>query len=413
MHNFAFPRLEDLEVANKTILVRTDLNVPMHGGQVTDHTRIVRLLPTLNYLIKKKARVVLLSHFDRPGGKFVPSMSLAPLVDPLSEALGGKEVKFGVDCIGPAAHEAVKKLKGGDVLLLENLRFHPEEEKGDLHFARELASLGDAYVNDAFSASHRAHASIVGITQFLPIAVGRLMEEELTVLGGIFTNPKKPLGAVVGGSKVSTKLALLNNLTKTMDILVIGGAMANTFLYAQGHSVGKSKCEKDMKATALKILRAAEKNGCRIVLPNDLVVVNEFKAHAPCKVMGIDTIPPEGMATDIGPGSVELFCEAISQCKTLVWNGPIGAFETSPFDCSNVGVSRHIAKLTARNTLRSIAGGGDTVAALTHAGLAEEFSYISTAGGAFLEWLEGKALPGVAVLMKDKKPARRKAKAAR
>lgn len=402
------PRLEDLNVSGKTVLLRTDLNVPMQGGVVTDNTRIVRLLPTLNYLLKKKAKVVLLSHFDRPGGKFVPSMSLAPLVDPLSSALGGKEVKFGVDCIGPAAHEAVSKLKAGDILLLENLRFHGEEEKGDARFARELASLGDVYINDAFSCSHRAHASITGIAPYLPCAAGRLMEEEVGVLTQIFSSAKKPLAAVIGGSKVSTKLDLLNNLVKKMDVLVIGGAMANTFLYAQGHSVGKSKCEKDMKATAARILRAAQKKGCRLVLPSDLIVVNEFKVQADCEVVDIDSVPADGMATDIGPASVELFASVLAECKTVVWNGPLGAFETSPFDCSTVHLARHIAKLTRSKKIRSVAGGGDTVAALTHSGTAHGFSYISTAGGAFLEWLEGKTLPGVAALMK-KAPAARKA----
>jgi phosphoglycerate kinase len=262
-----FPRLEDLplNVAGKIVLLRTDLNVPMQGGKVTDNTRIVRLLPTLNYLLKRKAKIVLLSHFGRPGGKFVPSMSLAPLVDALSEALDGRPIQFGVDCIGPAAKDAVAKLKPGEIVLLENLRFHPEEEKGDVRFARELASLGDMYVNDAFSASHRAHASITGVAQFLPVAAGRLMEEELDVLGGILSNPKKPIGAIVGGSKVSTKLDLLHNLTKTMDVLIIGGAMANTFLLAKDLNVGKSICEPSMKATARKILGRREIRRTRLL----------------------------------------------------------------------------------------------------------------------------------------------------
>jgi len=391
-------RLEDVDVAGKTILLRTDLNVPMQGGKVTDNTRIMRLLPTLNYLIKKKCRIVLLSHFDRPGGKFVPSMSLAPLVDAVSEALGGKPVKFGVDCIGPAARDAVAKLKAGEVLLLENLRFHAEEEKGDKHFAHELASLGDVYINDAFSASHRAHASISAITQFLPSAAGRLMQEEVEVLTGIFSNPKKPMGAIIGGSKVSTKLALLENLTRTMDVLVIGGAMANTFLLAQGINVGKSICEPTMKATARRILKDAAKKGCTIVLPVDLVVVPRFSANAPCTVVDIGDIPATHTAVDVGPYSLQVYREALQTCKTVVWNGPVGAFETSPFDASTVNLARIVGKLTGQKKLRSIAGGGDTVAALTHAGMAESFSYLSTAGGAFLEWLEGKSLPGVVAL---------------
>lgn len=394
----AFPKLEDVEVKNKTVLVRTDLNVPMQGGRVTDNTRIVRLLPTLNYLLKKKARIVLLSHFDRPGGKFVPSMSLAPLVDPVSEALGGREVKFGVDCIGPAARDAVAKLKPGEILLLENLRFHAEEEKGDANFARELASLGDVYVNDAFSCSHRAHASITGLAQLLPTAAGRLMQEELEILSNTLSDAKKPIAAIVGGSKVSTKLALLENLIKTMDMLIIGGAMANTFLLAQGLDVGKSICEPGMKATAKRILKAAEKKGCRIILPTDLVVVPQFAAHAPCRVVDVDAIPGTHTAVDIGPYSLQVYREALQACKTVVWNGPVGAFETSPYDASTVNLARIVGKLTIQKKLRSIAGGGDTVAALAHAGMADSFSYLSTAGGAFLEWLEGKTLPGVAAL---------------
>lgn len=404
-----FLTLEDFKFNGKTVLVRADLNVPMSGGRVTDATRINRLIPTLDYLLKKKARVVVLSHFGRPKGEFVPSMSLAPLVDPLSEALGNIDVKFGVDCTGDVAKEAVGGLKNGEILLLENLRFHKEEEKGDAAFAKALASLGDIYVNDAFSASHRKHSSIAGIPKHLPAAAGRLMEEELTVLGEIFTNAKKPIAAVIGGSKISTKLELLSNLTKTMDKIIIGGAMANTFLYAQGHGVGKSICEKDMKATALKILKAAEKNNCEIVLPNDLVVIKKFHAQAKCRVMDMDAIPQDGMAADVGPATVQLFSEKLAECKTAIWNGPIGAFETSPFDASTVGLARAISKLTAKKKLRSIAGGGDTVAALSHAGLDETFSYISTAGGAFLEWLEGKTLPGVAALLQAKPEKKRRA----
>jgi len=396
----AFPTLEHININGKVVLLRTDLNVPMQGGRVTDNTRIVRLLPTLEYLISRKARVVLLSHFGRPEGKFVPSMSLAPLVDAVSAVLGGMPVKFGVDCIGPAAQEAVNSLLPGEVLLLENLRFHPEEEKGDAHFAKALASLGEVFVNDAFSCSHRAHASITGLADYLPVAAGRLMQQELEVLGGIFNTPQKPMGAIIGGSKVSTKLDLLDNLTKTMDVLCIGGAMANTFLAAQGHSVGASIHEKNMKKTALNILKNAEKNNCRIVLPTDLVVASQFKPHADCIITNVTDIPETWTAVDIGPESLGVFIEALSACKTLVWNGPIGAFETSPFDGATVHLSRLVAKLTREGKLRSIAGGGDTVSALSHAGLSAGFSYLSTAGGAFLEWLEGKALPGVAVLEK-------------
>lgn len=404
----SFPCLEDVNVTNKVVLLRTDLNVPMQGGKVTDNTRIVRLLPTLNYLIKKKARIVLLSHFGRPEGKFVPSMTLAPLVDALSQALGGKEVKFGVDCIGDAAQTAVKALKPGNVLLLENLRFHPGEEKGDKHFARDLASLGDVFVNDAFSCSHRAHASITGLADYLPVAAGRLMQEELEQLTAIFTDAKKPIGAVVGGSKISTKLELLGNLTKTMDVLVIGGAMANTFLYAKGHNMGQSLHEKNMKATAIKIMKQAEKNGCEIILPTDVVAAHAFAPQSPSMVVDVEDMPAERIAIDAGPESLHNFAKALSGCKTLVWNGPLGAFEISPFDAGTVCLARTIAKLTRQKKMRSIAGGGDTVGALTHAGLAESFSYLSTAGGAFLEWLEGKTLPGVAILMKAKPAKARK-----
>ena len=395
-----FPRLEDVNLSGKTVLLRADLNVPMQGGKVTDDTRIVRLKPTIDYLLKKKAKIVLLSHFGRPEGKFVPGMSLAPLVDALTKAYGVKEVKFGVDCIGPAAAEAVKKTKPGEMVLLENLRFHPEEEKGDANFARELAGLGDVFVNDAFSCSHRAHASITGIAQHLPTVAGRLMEEELTQLSAIFSQPKKPIAAIVGGSKVSTKLDLLNNLVTKMDTLIIGGAMANTFLFAQGIDVGSSLHEPKLKATALKILKTAEKHGCRVLLPTDVVVAGAFETRSPCVVVDIDNIPAGGIAIDVGPSSIQLFSEELHRCKTVVWNGPMGAFEISPFDAGSIMLARVVAKLTRAKKIRSIGGGGDTVSALSHSALSD-FSYISTAGGAFLEWLEGKALPGVAMLLKN------------
>jgi phosphoglycerate kinase len=398
----SFLSLEDIAVTNKIVLLRVDLNVPMEGGKITDKTRITRVLPTITTLLKKKAKVVLLSHFGRPEGKPNPSMSLASLVDPLSKLIG-KPVAFGVDCVGEAAEEAVGKLKSGEVLLLENLRFHPEEEKGDAKFAKELAALGDIYVNDAFAASHRAHASITGIAKHLPAVAGKLMEEEITELETIFGNPEKPIAAVIGGSKVSTKLDLLNNLAKTMDVLLIGGAMANTFLYAQGHSIGNSRCEKDMKKTAQAILKNAEKRGCKIVLPSDLVVTYKFKKRAQCEVVPVGDIPDDAMAADVGPETVGLFARELAQCKTVVWNGPIGAFETSPFDVSSVNLARVIARMTKTKKLRSVSGGGDTVAMLAHAGLIKQFSYISTAGGAFLEWLEGKTLPGVAALMQPEK----------
>ena len=394
-----FLTLEDIDVAGKTVLLRADLNVPMQGGRVTDNTRIVRLLPTLTYLLAKKARVVILSHFGRPKGKFVPSLSLAPLVDALSAALNGKDVHFGVDCVGQAAKDAIAAIAPGDIVLLENLRFHPQEEAGDKDFARELASLGDVFVNDAFSASHRAHASITGIAEYLPVAAGRLMQEELSVIHEIFESAPKPIAAVVGGAKVSTKLALLQNLMTKMDVLVIGGAMANTFLYAQGHDVGASLYEKDLKKTAQEILKTAEKHNCKIVLPVDVVVASEFAAQATCTINQVSDIPKDGIAVDIGPASVARFSEELAACKTVIWNGPMGAFETSPFDVSTVGLARVIASLTKQGKLRSIAGGGDTLAALNHAGLASSFSYLTTGGGAFLEWLEGKPMPGIIALI--------------
>ncbi len=400
-----FLRLNDIDVKNKTVLVRTDLNVPMQGSKISDYARITRLLPTINYLKEQSAKVVLISHFGRPNGKYNPSMTLAPVADALAQALG-HEVKFAVDCIGNTAQEAIKNLKYGEVLLLENLRFHKGEEEGSDEFAKELAGLADIFVNDAFSASHRSHASIVGIPQFLPTAAGLLMAEEVSVLASLFSNAKKPIGAIIGGSKISTKLALLGNLIKTMNVLAIGGAMANSFLYARGINVGNSICEKSMKETALSILAAAEKYGCKIVLPVDLVVTEKFAAQAACRVVSVDKIPAGFTAVDIGPVSTIHFADSLKECKTLVWNGPVGAFETSPFDCSTVHLARLIAKQTREYGLCSIAGGGDTVAALTHAGMAEELSYLSTAGGAFLEWLEGKELPGVKAILEGASPLR-------
>lgn len=403
-----FLTLDDIKVTSKTVLVRADLNVPMHGGTVTDNTRIIRLVGTLQHLIKAKAKIVIIAHFGRPKGEFVPSMSLASLVDPLSEALGGKEVLFGVDCVGPAAAAAVAKLKNGDVLLLENLRFHPEEEKGDAEFAKELASFGDIYINDAFSASHRAHASIAGIPKHLPAAAGRLMQEELEMLGGIFSGAKTPIAGIIGGSKISTKLELLHNLSATMHKLIIGGAMANTFLLAEGYSIGKSLVEPSLKQTATRILKQAQKNGCEILLPVDAVVAKSLDDRS-CRVLPINKIPASSMIVDVGPETITHFAKALRQCRTVVWNGPIGAFESSPFDASTVMLARHVASLTTARKLHSIAGGGDTLAALSHSGLADSFSYISTAGGAFLEWLEGKTLPGVAALLQSSPPRKRRA----
>ncbi len=396
----ALPTLDTLKVHGKIVLLRTDLNVPMEGGRVTDDTRIQRLLPTLNELSGKGAKIVILSHFGRPKGKFEPAYSLAPLVDALSSALNGREVRFGVDCIGAAAHEAVAQLQPGGFLLLENLRFHAEEEKGDALFAQELASLGDYYVNDAFSCSHRAHASISGISKYLPFAAGRLLEQEVGTLMALFSEAEHPLAAIIGGSKVSTKLELLENLITKVDKLIIGGAMANTFLMAQGYTVGCSLCEPGLKQTALDVLSRAKDIGCEIILPVDAVAASCLEPQASSIIADANAIPPDRMMVDVGPETMGLYATQLRACKTAVWNGPLGAFEVSPFDCGTVGMARLLAKLTRKGTLKTVAGGGDTVAAISHAGLAEEFTYLSTAGGAFLEWLEGKTLPGIAALMR-------------
>ena len=393
-----FPTLESLDVAGKTVLVRLDLNVPMHAGRVTDATRITRIVPTLQYLMERDAKVVILSHLGRPKG-FDPGQSLAPLVDIISKELWDRPVRFSPDCVGNTAKLAVAGMNPGDVLLMENLRFHAEEETNDDEFARTIARLGDCYVNDAFSCSHRAHASVVGINRYLPAAAGRLMQEEISALSAALNAPKRPLTAIVGGSKVSTKLELLGNLVAKVDHLVIGGAMANTFLHAQGVDIGASLCEHEMAQTARDILALAAEKQCQLLLPVDVVVARQFKAHAAGLVCDVKNIPSNGMVLDIGPRSLLALQQVILDSKTLVWNGPVGAFETSPFDATTVQIARMIASASRAGTLHSVAGGGDTVAALAHAGLSNELSYLSTAGGAFLEWLEGKALPGIEALM--------------
>lgn len=401
------PTLDALDVANKTALVRLDLNVPMQAGRVTDATRLNRIVPTLQYLLERHAKVVILSHLGRPMG-FDPAQSLAPLVDTLSAALWDRPVKFSPDCVGNAAKLAVEGAHEGDVILMENLRFHAEEEANDPAFGKAMAALGDVYINDAFSCSHRAHASIVGIAPHLPSAAGRLMEEEVGALTSVLASPARPVTAIVGGAKVSTKLDLLGNLVGKVDTLIIGGAMANTFLHAQGINMGASLCETNMAATAREIIAAAAKTKCRIVLPVDVVVASKFKPHAPNIVCDVKDIPADGMVLDLGPRSLQLLQEVISTSKTLLWNGPVGAFETTPFDTATVQVARMVAAASRAGTLHSVAGGGDTGAALTHAGLAGELSYLSTAGGAFLEWLEGKELPGIAALMNQSHGKNRK-----
>jgi phosphoglycerate kinase len=392
-----FPTLDSLDVKGKTVLVRLDLNVPMQAGRVTDATRITRQLPTVQDLLTRGAKVVIISHFGQPKGAYDPALSLSPLVDALSKLLG-QEVRFGVDCIGPSAKHAVDAAQPGDVVLLENLRFHTGETKNDPEFSKALADLADCFVNDAFSCAHRAHASMVGVSQHLPFAAGRMMQAELEHLEALFAAPERPLAAVVGGAKVSSKLAVLEHLTEKVDMLIIGGAMANTFLLAQGHSVGKSLCEPDLVETAKRILAKAANNGCRIILPQDVVATREFAAHAASRIVAVDAIAADEMALDIGPLSVAHIISALAECKTVLWNGPMGAFETAPFDASTVLVARAVALLTGQKKMHSVAGGGDTVAALSHAGLFDGFSYLSTAGGAFLEWMEGRPLPGVAAL---------------
>ena len=393
--------LDDLDVAGRTVLVRLDLNVPMQDGEVSDATRIERSVPTVKELLERGAKVVILSHFGRPKGKHEPAMSLAPLARPLGEALGGIPVAFAEDCIGEPARRAVAALRPGEVLLLENLRFHAGEENNDPAFAEALARLGELYVDDAFSAAHRAHASITGLAERLPAAAGRLMQEEVEALSRALDHPERPLVALVAGAKVSTKLELLGNLIEKVDVLVLGGGMANTFLLARGTPVGKSLCERDMADTAREIMAKAERKGCRVVLPTDGRIARKLEAGAPSEVVAIERVPDDAMILDLGPDSVALIEKHLADSRTVVWNGPLGAFEIPPFDAATTAVAKKVAELTAAGRLMSVAGGGDTLSALAHAGVLERLSYVSTAGGAFLEWLEGKELPGVAVLRKS------------
>ncbi|MCC4245383.1 phosphoglycerate kinase [Stappia indica] len=393
-----FKTLDDLgNLSGRRALVRVDLNVPMDGNRVTDTTRIDRVLPTIRELSDKGARVVLLAHFGRPKGAVMPEMSLAPVAAALTERLG-RPVAFAADCIGDLAASLIDGLKDGDVALLENTRFHAGEEKNDGAFADALAALGDLYVNDAFSAAHRAHASTEGLARRLPAYAGRTMQAELEALASALTTPVRPVLAVVGGAKVSSKIDLLENLVKKVDMLVIGGGMANTFLAAKGVSVGKSLCEHDLADTARRIMDAAAAAGCEIVLPVDAVVAREFKAGAASETVSVDAVPADAMILDVGAASIDNVRAKIDAAATLVWNGPLGAFEIEPFDTATVAAARHAAERTRAGSLTTVAGGGDTVAALNHAGVADDFSYVSTAGGAFLEWLEGKALPGVVAL---------------
>lgn len=391
--------LDDMELRGKRVLVRVDINVPVENGAVTDDTRIRRVVPTVLDILAAGGKPVLLAHFGRPKGRRVPEMSLQPLV-PALEAAFGAPVAFCADCRGPAAEAAIGALAEGSVLLLENTRFHAGEEKNDATLAAGMAALGDIYCNDAFSAAHRAHASTTGVARLLPSCAGRLMQAELTALEAALGQPQRPLVAVVGGAKVSTKLELLGNLVEKVDHLVIGGGMANTFLAAQGIDVGKSLCEHEMTATAADILAKAEKTGCAILLPSDVVVARAFKAGAESQVVAADACPADAMILDAGPQTVARVERVLEDAKTLIWNGPMGAFEIEPFDAATNAAARRAAQLTQAGKLVSVAGGGDTVAALNQAGVADDFTYISTAGGAFLEWMEGKTLPGVAALMR-------------
>ena len=393
-----FRTLDEIDVRGKRVMLRADLNVPVKEGTVTDPTRIERLAPTIDALIAKGAKVVVMSHFGRPKGEPDPAFSLRPLVEPLKEAIGGRDVAFASDCIGPEAKRVVAGLQLGQVALLENLRFHKGEEANSAEFARSLAELGDVYVDDAFSAAHRAHASIEALANLLPAAAGKLMEAELDALTTALDNPARPVLALIGGAKVSTKLDLLHFIIGKVDVLAIGGAMANTLLLAQGKEIGRSLCERDMTETARQLLALASDRNCRVILPEDAVVASELAPGVPAREVAIDAVPRDAMILDVGAKTVARIGDALGKARTLVWNGPLGAFETPPFDRGTAAVAKRVAQLTRDGRLLSVAGGGDTVAALASAGLTDELSYVSTAGGAFLEWLEGRELPGVAAL---------------
>ncbi|MGU3495619.1 phosphoglycerate kinase [Xanthobacteraceae bacterium A53D] len=392
-----FRTLDDADLAGKRVLVRVDLNVPMDNGRVSDDTRIQAILPTIRAITEKGGKAILLAHFGRPKGKRDESQSLAPVAPALAERLG-QPVAFASDCVGEDAARAIATMANGSVLLLENTRFHAGEEKNAIDFVAQLKVLGDIYVNDAFSAAHRAHASTEGLAHKLPAFAGRSMEKELDALGKALEAPQRPVLAVVGGAKVSSKLELLGNLSAKVNILVIGGGMANTFLAAKGVKVGKSLCEHDLADTAREIIATAAKQGCEIVLPVDVVVAKAFAAHAEHRVVPVDQVAEDEMILDAGPATVALVKDKLKTAKTVVWNGPFGAFELPPFDAATVAVAQAVAEATKAGALISVAGGGDTVAALNHAGAGKDFSYVSTAGGAFLEWLEGKQLPGVEAL---------------
>ncbi len=394
-----------VDVKGKRVIVRADLNVPLADGKVSDATRIERLLPTIKELVGRGAKVIILSHLGRPEGQKNPKYTLKPVAEKLGTMLDGIPVHFVGDSIGPVAEDGVAALQPGEVAVLENLRFYPGEEENDPAFIASLAKLGDIFVNDAFSVSHRAHASVAGIAHALPSYAGPQMHAELNAFKMVLGVPKRPVAAIVGGAKVSTKIQLLTSLAAQVDILIIGGGMANTFLHAQGCPVGKSLCEPDFAETVEEIMSRAAETGCRIVLPTDAVVAKEFKPNAPSEVYSVDAIPADGMILDIGPRSVQDFGNRIRGAKTLLWNGPVGAFETPPFGEGTFALARLAAERTKSGDLISVAGGGDTVAALNTAGVTDSFTYVSTAGGAFLEWLEGRDLPGVTALTQQRTAA--------
>lgn len=392
--------IEAADVAGKRVLVRGDLNVPMQDGRISDATRIERFLPTVKELASRGAKVVVMSHFGRPKGERVAEMSLAPVADRIRDMLDGVNVSFADDCIGDTAEQAVAGLGDGEVVVLENLRFHKGETDNDPQFVAALAKLGDVFVSDAFSTAHRAHASTEGLAHHMPAFAGPLMMQEVNALKAALEAPKRPVAAVVGGAKVSTKIELLTNLVSRVDMIIVGGGMANTFLYAQGVKVGKSLCEPDFVDTVGSILDRAAETGCRIVLPKDAVVAAEFAEGAANEVVDVNDVPDDKMILDAGPESVAGLVERIGECSTLLWNGPLGAFEIAPFGEGTFALARAAAQATNEGQLTTIAGGGDTVAALNSAGVTDDFTYVSTAGGAFLEWLEGRALPGVVALTK-------------
>ena len=393
-------RIQDADVAGKRVLVRVDFNVPMKDGQVTDATRLESALPTIDHLVERGAKIILMAHFGRPKGQRVDTMSLEPVCQPLADLMG-VELSFVDDVAGEDAIAAVNGMADGDVLLLQNTRFEAGEEKNEAGFAKALAALGDIYVNDAFSAAHRAHATTEGVTRHLPAYAGLALQREIDHLVAALESPERPVIALVGGAKVSTKIDLLQNLVKKVGTLFVGGGMANTLLHAQGIKVGASLCEKDLVDTARAILAAAEESGCKLMLPSDVVLAKEFKPNPETRLAAATDVAENEMILDCGPATVVALGQAIDKAKTLIWNGPLGAFETPPFDSATVEAARHAARAAAQGDLIAVAGGGDTVAALNQAGAADDFTFISTAGGAFLEWMEGKTLPGVAAVMGD------------